>query len=161
MNTHALIQKFLTHEKIAMVGVSRDPKDFSRRLFRAMSAQGHIMFPVNPSAAEIDGIHCFPSVEAIPVPVKCALLMTTRRVTDYVVKECASAGIELVWIYGISGPTQVSPYTLRICEQLGLGVIPGYCPYMFLEKSALFHRLHRFVWKAMGKYPKLGTQLKV
>ena len=158
MNTYALIQEFLAQKRIAMVGVSRDPKHFSRKLFRALSERGHVMLPVNPSAVEIDGIHCYPSVEAIPFPVKCALLMTTRTVTDYVVKECASAGIDLIWLYGIAGPKQVSPYTLRLCEEYGLGVIPGYCPYMFLGDGAFFHRLHGFVWKAMGRYPKLGTQ---
>lgn len=158
MNIYALIQEFLDQNKIAMVGVSRDPKHFSRKLFRALSERGHVMLPVNPCAAEIDGIHCYPSVAAIPFPVKSALLMTTRKVTDHVLEECASAGIDLVWIYGISGPKQVSTHTLRICEQHGLGVIPGYCPYMFLGNGAFFHRLHGFVLKATGKYPKLGTQ---
>ncbi len=116
-----------------MVGVSRDPKHFSRKLFRTLSERGHAMLPVNPSALEIDGIHCYPSIEAIPFPVKCALLMTPRKVTDHVVEECASAGSDLVWIYGISGPKQVSAHTLRICEQHGSrgysGVLPVYVPW--------------------------------
>jgi uncharacterized protein len=159
MNTYALIKEFLAQEKIAMVGVSRDPQHFSRRLFRELSQRGYGMLPVNPGAAEIEGIHCYPSVAAIPIPVKSALLMTTRKVTDHVVKECASAGIDLVWVYGTSGPKQVSTHTLRICEQHGLGVIPGYCPYMFLGNAAFYHRLHGFICKVTGQYPKLGTQL--
>ncbi|PYX41387.1 MAG: CoA-binding protein, partial [Acidobacteria bacterium] len=55
MTTIHDVQDFLALRRIAMVGVSRDPEDFSRKLFREMCDRGYDMVPVNLVAEEIDG----------------------------------------------------------------------------------------------------------
>ena len=154
MNTLELTKEFFNQKRIAMVGVSRDPKHFSRKLYGELSRRGYEVLPVNPNVDEIDGRSCYPHVAAINAPLKCALLMTPQKITHQVVQECASVGIDLLWIYGISGPRNMTPQTLQACEQKGLRVIPGYCPYMFLGHASFYHRLHGLAWKAIGRYPK-------
>lgn len=51
------IHDFLVLRRIALVGVSRDPKDFSRVLFREMCDKGYDMVPVNPALT--DGGKCW------------------------------------------------------------------------------------------------------
>ncbi len=51
MTTRREIDGFLALKRVAMVGVSRDPRDFSRMLFREMKKRGYDMVPVNPGAA--------------------------------------------------------------------------------------------------------------
>ena len=55
--TRAEIDKFLSNHRIALVGVSRNPQDFSRAVFRELTARGYDVVPVNPlSLAEVSGI---------------------------------------------------------------------------------------------------------
>ena len=149
-----LINEFLTVRRFAMVGVSHDPKDFSRRLYTELCRRGYDVVPVNPFAGHIDGKPCLARVQDIRPPVTSALLMTSRSVTDHVLHDCADGGITLVWIYGISGVGSVSPSALRICEENGIKVVTGYCPYMFFHETQFFHRLHGFALKLTGRYPK-------
>jgi predicted CoA-binding protein len=148
-----LVNEFLTIKRFAMVGVSRDPKDFSRRLYDELCRRGYDVVPVNPFVGHIDGKPCLPRVQDIRPPVTSALLMTSHATTDQVLRDCADAGITLVWIYGISGVKSVSQSALKICDETGIKVVSGYCPFMFFHSTAFLHRLHGFVLKLTGSYP--------
>jgi len=154
MHTRELIDEFLRQKRIAMIGVSRNPKDFSRNLYRELLRRRYEVIPINPSAQEIDGHPCYPHISDIRPPIKTLLLMTSRKVSTAVLRECADRGADLVWLYGINGEQDVDPAALQFCRDHGIGVIPGYCPYMFLERAAFFHRIHGFVAKLVGKYPQ-------
>lgn len=153
MNTRERIDDFLGQKRLAMVGVSRNWKDFSRLLFREFQKRGYDMVPVHPEAEEIDGAACRRKVTEIDPPVDGVLLMTKPAVTDEVVKDCAEAAIGRVWMYRAAGPGAVSQGAVDFCEESGITVIPGYCPYMFFEKPGFFHSAHVFLMKLTGKYP--------
>jgi uncharacterized protein len=153
MTTSHLIDEFLSIKRFAMIGVSRNKRDFSRRLFDELTVQGYDVIPVNPGAVAIEGKRCFRKIQEIEPRVSCALILTPRSITDRILLECADAGITLVWVYGISGAKDIGPDTLRIAEQHGIRIVPGYCPYMFMHDPAIIHQLHRFIWKAIGRYP--------
>ncbi len=74
-------------------------------------------------------------------------------VTDEVVQECAELHIPRVWMYRAGGEGAVSPQAVEFCEEHGIAVVPGECPYMFLSGEPWFHRLHGFVKKIAGSYP--------
>jgi predicted CoA-binding protein len=148
------IRDFLGQKRFAIVGVSQSPKDFSRLLFREFRGRGYDPVPVNPAAQEIEGQTCFARVQDIQPPVAGVLLMTSPAVTGAVVRDCAEAGIERVWLYRASGRGAVSDEAVRFCEASGMSVIPGECPMMFLPGSALIHRFHGLVRKIAGSYPK-------
>src|SRR5690349_258401 len=93
------IQEFLGQKRLAIVGVSKQPKDFSRSLFREFQRRGYDAVPVNPDATEIEGRPCFARVQDIQPPVTAALLMTSPAATDQVVLDCAAAGVRQVWMY--------------------------------------------------------------
>jgi len=147
------IQDFLAHKRFAMVGVSRHPQDFSRTLFHEFLNRGYDAVPVNPDAVEIEGRPCFAHVTEIKPPVDGVLLMTTPAVTEAVVRECADVGVKRVWMHRASGAGAVSNEAVRFCEEHGMSVIPGECPFMFLPGSSWFHRLHGFVRRIGGSYP--------
>ncbi len=148
-----VIDDFLGQKRLAMVGVSRTKKHFSRMLFRDLRKFGYDIVPVHPTAAEIDGVRCVSSVKRIEPPVDGALLMTRPQVTEAVVKECADAGIRRVWMYRAAGQGSVSPRAVEFCRSQGISVVPGHCPYMFLPQAAWFHRLHGFFARLTGSYP--------
>ena len=153
MSSMALVQDFLGQKRLAVVGVSRKPEDFSRKLFLELRDRGYDVVPVNPEAAEIDGQKCFAHLQDVQPPVDGALLMTSPSASETVVQECASAGIKRVWMYRAAGDGAVSPQAVRFCESHSISIIPGECPLMFLPHGAWFHRLHGVVRKITGKYP--------
>jgi predicted CoA-binding protein len=151
--TIADIEKFLGLKNIAMVGVSRDPKDFSRNLFRDLQKNGSDMIPVNPAAKEIEGQTCFGSISQIPKKVQGVLVMTSPEKTGEVVREAMNSQPKFIWIYNQKGYNLLNRETIEQCKKSGMSIIAGACPYMFFEDSAWFHRFHGWLLKLSGKYP--------
>jgi len=155
------IQDFLAQKRIAMVGVSRDEKDFSRMLFDEFVRRGYDMVAVNPAVPQIGGRKCYERLKNIDRPVDAVLVMTRPEVTESVVRECAELGIALVWMYRAGGVGAVSERAVEFCHEHGILVVPGHCPFMFWRDSHIGHRLHGFVMKIVGKYPRRGRALPV
>lgn len=154
MNEMEKVQEFLAKKRFAFVGVSRQPKDFSRMLFREFQKRGYQPVPVHLEVAEIEGAHCFAYLRDIQPPVDSVLLMTSPTVTNLLVRECVEAGIKRVWFYRGGGQGAVTASALQICEANGIRVIPGECPFMFFDGTPWFHRVHGLLKKIMGAYPK-------
>jgi len=154
MTTLAQIQDFLGRKRLAIVGVSRNPRHFSRMMFQEFRRREYDVVPVNPDVEEIAGEHCYARLADIQPPVEGVLLMTKPAVTDRVVRECQAAGIHRVWMYRGGGSGAVSPDAVRFCKANGISVVAGECPFMFLPRTAWFHRLHGFCKKVAGSYPE-------
>ena len=154
MTTLTQIQGFLGHKRVAIVGVSRNPRDFTRTLFQEFRRREYDAVPVNPVVNEVDGQRCYAHVADIKPPVEGALLMTNPAVTEQIVRECHDAGIRNIWIYGGAGAGAVSPAAVKFCEAERLSIVAGECPFMFFPETMWFHRLHGFCRKVLGMYPK-------
>jgi hypothetical protein len=154
--TKKQIDEFLALKRVAVVGVSRNPKELSYTLWQELRQRRYDAVPVNPSTSEIDGRPSYASVRDIDPPVEGALIMTTAAVAEQVIAECATAGIRHVWLYGGLGGGATSAATIAAAERHGLDTIAGYCPYMFLPGTPVFHGLHGFGKKLTGSYPKAG-----
>jgi len=146
--TRELIENLLGQKRIAVVGVSRNPRHFSSGLLRELRQRGYEAVPVNPNVAEIDGLRCFAHAQDITPPVEGAFLLAPPQVSEQVLRDCAEAGIRLVWML------RASPAALEFCRQNGIRVIAGYCPHMFLPEAHWFHRFHGWLLKVAGKYPR-------
>ena len=154
METIRRIQDFLGLKRFAFVGVSRQSNDFSRALFREFLARGYQAVPVHPDASEIDGQACFAHLQDIQPPVDGALFLTAPAVTGTLVRECPAAGITRVWMFRGAGRGSVTPDAVQFCEANGISVVPGECPFMYLPGTQWFHRMHGFVRKITGSYPR-------
>ena len=148
------IVNFLAQKRMAMVGISREPRSFSVTLFEELCRRGYDVIPVNPNTPNVMGRRCFARLQDIHPPVAAALLMTSPTVTESVVLDCAEAGVRLVWMYRAAGQGAVSQRAIAYCRDRGIQVIPGECPYMFLPATGPFHRIHGFVRKITGRYPR-------
>lgn len=148
------IEDFLAQKRIAMVGVSRNPVDFSVQLFEEFTRRGYDMVPVNPNASEVQGKACFAHLRDVEPPVDAVLVMTSSAAAEAVVRECAEAGIRRVWLYRGTGAGAVSEAALAFCKEQGIRVVPGECPFMFLPGASGVHRFHGFLRKITGHYPR-------
>lgn len=147
------IQGFLGLKRLAVVGVSRNPRDFTRTLFREFQQRGYDVVPVNPNVSDVEGLACVAHLRDVTPPVEGVLVLTAASATGDVVKECAEAGVHHVWMYRAAGAGAVSPEAVQYCRDIGIDVVDGECPFMFLEGSGWFHRFHGFCRKVTGHYP--------
>lgn len=154
MSGRERIEDFLSHKRLALVGVSRNPQDFSRGLFREFCRRGYDMVPVSPNLSDVDGRACYGRVQEVTPPVDGVLLMTPPAVTEQVVQDCAEAGVERVWMFRGGGRGAVSASAIQFCEAKNIGVVPGECPYMFFRDAGFIHRAHGFIRQLTGTLPK-------
>ena len=150
-----LINKFLDLKRIAFVGISSNPKDFRRMIYKELVKLNYEIIPVNPKIDEIDGVKAYPGVKDIDPTVEGVFVMTTADIAEQIVQECIEAEIKNVWLHKGVGKGSVNDKVLSICEENGIEVVPGYCPFMFLPESNFPHNIHRFIKKLKGSFPKL------
>ena len=150
MVTRAAVQEFVSQPAIAVAGISRGGKKFGNAVCRELKAKGYRVYPIHPSADAIDGEPCYPSFAALPEPVGGVVISVKPKVAEQVVRDAAAAGIRRVWLQQGAG----SPAALSICEQAGISVVSGECILMFAEPVASIHKLHRWIWRIIGRLPR-------
>jgi len=156
VTTKQQVDDFLALKRLAVVGVSRDPKHFSYLLWQELRQRHYEAIPVNPNTAELDGQRCYARVQDIEPPVEGALVMTPSSATAQVVRDCVEAGVGHVWMHrgAGGGAGAVEPAAVALCEEHGIELVAGHCPYMFLPGTPFFHGVHGFFRKLTGGYPK-------
>lgn len=137
-------QQFLALKRVAFVGLSQDPKDFSRAVFRALAAAGHEWVPVHPSAQEIEGRRCFARLTEVTPPVEGAFLMVSPAHAGAVVQDAIAAGVKNLWFHRGGGAGVSTPELLAQCREKGITVVDGLCPFMALPRANWVHRLHGY-----------------
>lgn len=148
------IENFLAQKRVAFVGMSRERQHISAMLFEEFRKRGYEVLPVNPNTAEIMGQRCFARVQDIQPAPDAALLFTPPTATNSVVRDCAEVGIKRIWMFRGGGKGSVSPEAVDFCRANGIELVPGQCPYMFMEPVRSVHRFHRFFSKIAGHYPR-------
>jgi predicted CoA-binding protein len=144
---------FLGQRRIALVGVSRDPRDLSRSLFRELRRRGYDVVPVHPTLDAVDAVPCARRLQDVQPPVDGALLMTPPSVTDQVVRDCAEAKVTRVWMHRGAGQGAVSAVAVSFCRDHGIAVVEGACPFMFLPRAGFVHRAHGLFARLLGRHP--------
>lgn len=152
--TAVQIADFLSCKRLALAGVSRNPRDFSRRLMQDLIVRGYEILPVNPNLDAVEGVRCFPRLTGIHPAPETALLMTSTEFLPQLATDCAISGVKRVWLLASAGDKALRRKAITILEENLIEVIDGQCPYMFLHQTAFPHRLHRGLAKLFGSYPK-------
>lgn len=146
--------EFLAQPRIAVAGVSRDPKQPANLIYRRLREAGHEVFAVNPNAEEVEGDRCYAAVTDIPDHVDGVVVVTPPEASAAVVEDCALAGVSRVWLHRGIGPGSVSEEAIEVCRAHGIAVIPGGCPNMFGATSDRGHRGMLHVLQLTGKVPR-------
>ena len=148
------VEGFLENKRLAVVGVSRNERDFTRVLFRAFLERGYDAVPVNPQLTEADGKSAVAHVADISPAVDQVLVLTPPPANKQVVEECVAAGIKRVWLYGAVTHGASTPDAVEACDRAGVTVVAGECPFMFLHETGFIHTLHGCIRRLTGQYPK-------
>ncbi len=140
-------EEFLQLKRIAVVGVSRAERDFSRAIFRELARRGYDVVPVNPAADAIDGRRCFARVQDVSPRVEAALLLTPPQETEHVVQDCLDARVRRLWMHRGGGRGAATARALALCAANDVEPITDLCPFMVLPHPGLPHRVHGFFRK--------------
>jgi len=147
------VAAFLRGPRIAVAGVSRDPRQAANFIFRKLRESGHDVVPVNPNAAEIEGVTCYPHVGAVSGGVSSVVIATHPSAAPDVVRRCAECGVRSVWFHRAFGQGSVSESAVREARSRGLECLVGGCPVMFCEPVDVFHRCMRGWLRWRGRMP--------
>lgn len=139
---------FLSRDRVAFVGLSTNPNDFSRVVARLMKERGIEVVPVHPNAREIDGSAAWTSVGAMPIPPEAVLVMVPAERVPGVVDDCLAAGVRTIWFHRGAGLGATHEEAIARAEDAGITVVRDACPMMFLEPDHWMHRTHAALRRA-------------
>ena len=148
-------EEFLSHERVAVTGVSRSAKDHgSNVVYKRLRDRGYHVFAVNPNAEEVEGDRCFHDLRSIPGGVEAVVIGTRPEHAEETMRECDELGIKRVWMHRGPGAGSVSETATDYGRQHGITVIDGGCPCMFGPTADFAHKAMRMVFKLTGNVPR-------
>lgn len=142
-----LVAEFLRGRRIAVAGVSRGKESAANPVFRKLRDCGYETIPVNPNAAEVEGVRCYPDLGSVPGELDGVVVATHPDASLEVVRQAIERKVPRVWFHRSFGAGSVSEAAVRECEAKGLPCIVGGCPLMYREPVDLAHRCMRW-WLA-------------
>jgi predicted CoA-binding protein len=101
---------------VAIVGASADRSKFGNKSIRAHLKAGFNVLPIHPSAGEIEGLPCFPSIEAVKIPIDRVSLYVPPHVGIKLLDAIAAAMPGEFWV----NPGAESQALLERARELGL-----------------------------------------
>jgi uncharacterized protein len=147
--------EFLAHKRIAVTGVSRDPKGHGGNVvYSRLRQRGYQVVAVNPNANRVEGDPCYPNLRSIPGGVEAVVIATRPELAEQTMRECAELGIRHVWMHRGPGPGSVSKAATEYGRERGIAVIDGGCPCMFDPTADLGHKLMRAALTLTGTVPR-------
>jgi predicted CoA-binding protein len=144
-NAASAIDRFLALRHIAIVGVSRDSKQFANVVYRRLRTDDRTVYPVNLLAGGgiLEGAPSFHSLADVPDPVEGVLVLVPAEEAADIVQAAIDRGITSVWLHRGIGAGAVSDAAVALSRRHGLQLVAGACPLMFHEPVRGIHRLHR------------------
>jgi len=113
------IKKIYALKNIAVVGMSKNPEKAAHYVPKYLTEQGYNIIPVNPTADEILGKKCYPSLLDIPVPIDIVDVFRPSDQVKPVVEEAIKIKPKVVWLQeGIHDPEAES-----LAKKAGIDVV--------------------------------------
>src|SRR5882757_8186187 len=113
------IQTFLVGKRFAVVGASQDRSKYGNKVLRVYMQNNLDVVPVNPTAAEVEGLIAYPDLASVPGEIDGVSIITPPPVTERVVADAIARGIENIWMQ----PGAESEHAIEEAEAAGANVI--------------------------------------
>ena len=150
MNEMNIISKFLSLNRIAVVGVSEKSNKFGNMIFKTLKRNGKDVLPVNKNLNVYDDQICYKDISSVPGELDGVVTVVKPTSTLEVIKESNKLGIKNIWMQQGSQ----SKDSVEFCRNNNINIINGKCMLMFFEDEKFPHNIHRWIVKLTGKYPK-------
>jgi acetyltransferase len=89
------LEAIFSPKSVAVVGASNRPESVGNAIFKNILLGGFAgtLYPVNPKAPSICGVHAYTSVSAIPDEIELALIIVPATAVPEVLEECGRKGV--------------------------------------------------------------------
>ncbi len=145
------VEQFIQAKRVAVVGVSRDPKKFGNAIATELKHRGYQVFYVHPEAKEIAGEPCYPSLAALKGQIDSVVINVSPRKAGAALRDAAAAGITRIWLQQGAD----SPEVMATAKELGLNPVTRKCILMYAAPNGRVGGLHGFhgtIMKLVGQY---------
>jgi predicted CoA-binding protein len=156
METRKVIDLFLSDKKLAIAGVSHNPKKFGHILFKTAKEKGFSAIPINKKGGNIDGTQCLESVDAIAGDIRNLLIVTNKKDTAEIVSQAIAKGIPNIWIQNGCE----SADAIKIAQDNHVNLVSKQCFFMYASPTGI-HKFHTTISKWFGGYIKSSSELKI
>jgi uncharacterized protein len=155
MKIQQAAEEFLSEKRVAVTGVSREPRSHGGNIvYQRLRQRGYEVFPVNPNANEVEGDTCYHDLASIPGGVGAVVIATRPEAAEGTMRECVDLGIRHVWMHRAIGGGSVSEAATELGRSKGIAVIDGGCPLMFGPTSDGGHKVMRVMCALAGRVPR-------
>jgi len=113
------IEEFLKVSTFAVAGASRDRSKYGNKVFLAIAASGRTVYPLNPTAPEVEGATAYALIAVLPAVPESLSIVTPPHVTREVIQQAIAAGVKNIWMQPGAEDTQAS----QAARDAGLNVI--------------------------------------
>jgi predicted CoA-binding protein len=121
MSEQDKIKQFLDGKRFAVVGASTDREKYGNKVLRVYQQNQLEVVPINPNAAEVEGLKAYPDLASVPGEIDGVSIITPPKVTEHVVEEAVTRGIRNIWMQ----PGAESEVAIEAAENAGANVIGG------------------------------------
>ena len=131
---------------IVVVGASRDASTISGQPLKFLARHGFAgkLFAVNPSAAEIHGVPCYPSIATLPQCPDLAVIAVRASRVLQAIRECGEKGIAFAQVL-TSGFAEIGPQGRSLQQEMcsiaarhGVRLIGPNCQGVISTRSRLY-----------------------
>ena len=92
------IDAFLAGEPFAVVGASTNREKYGNKVLRAYQQNNKAVHPINPRAAEVEGLKAYPDLASLPEVPHGVSIITPPAITEQVVRQAVELGIKHIWM---------------------------------------------------------------
>ena len=150
-----IIHYILEEKRMVMYGLSTNPKDFSHQIYQELKKHDYDIYAVNPKGDSVGEIVLHHPLDHIPEEYETAYIMVNPVFVEDIIEHCKEQGIKRIWLHRGVGQGAVSPEAVHYCNEHDLDLVDGACILMYLDDTALIHRVHRWISKLLGDFPIL------
>jgi predicted CoA-binding protein len=143
------IADFSQCRRLAVVGVSRARRKYGNYAYRELKARGLDVMAVHPVLTSVQGDPCYKSLAELPRPADGILVCVRPEKAPEILRQAAAAGIRRAWLQ----QGAESEAAAKVAAELGLDLVQGECILMHATPVRGFHRLHRGIWRMLGRLP--------
>ncbi|MEL7644746.1 MAG: acetate--CoA ligase family protein [Anaerolineaceae bacterium] len=124
-----ILTGLLKPKSIAIIGASTTPGKIGNTVIRNLIESGYKggVYPVNPTAVEILGFKCYPSVTDIPYVVDAAVLTVPAKFVLDATKQCGEKGVKGLSIitsgFAEVGEVELEQEIVRVAKSYGMRIL--------------------------------------
>ena len=126
------IDEFLAARVYAVVGVSTNREKYGFKVLQDLKEGDYTVYSVNPLYEDIYGEKCYCDLASLPEKPDVVEFVCPPGVTEKVVQELPSLGIDKAWMQ----PGAESPQAIAFCKQHGIKVLHDICIMVERRRTA-------------------------